>query len=333
MTDTCTVVVCSPLEVEHVDRIRAVDPRVRVLHDPALIPTPRYVADHKGVHPVLDDAGRARWRSMLAEADVAFDFDWLEPAAMLDHAPRLRWVQATSSGIGQFVTKTPFPTDGPVLTTAAGVHSVPLAEFAVAGLLHFVKEIPSLQRLRSTHVWERYTTRLLAGRRVLVVGLGHVGREVARKLRALDVEVVGAGRPGGATRLPGIGPVVGTDQLDTVLPGVDAVVLACPLTPETRHLLDARRFALLPQGAILVNIARGGVVEESAMLDALRTGQLGGAALDVFASEPLDATAGAAFADVPNLILTPHIAGVTQESNVRVSAVTARAVRRHLTER
>ncbi len=89
----------------------------------------------------------------------------------------------------------------------------------------------------------------------------------------------------------------------------------------------------MPRGAILINAARGGIVDEAAVAAALRAGHLGGAALDVFDREPLDAQAGALFADVPNLILTPHIAGVTQESNVRVSAVTAQAVRRHLTER
>ena len=108
--------------------------------------------------------------------------------------------------------------------------------------------------------------------------------------------------------------------------------LHVPLTLETRGMIDAGAIARMPTGAILINAARGGVVDEAALVEALRAGHLGGAALDVFAREPVDAAAGGAFRDVPNLILTPHIAGVSQESNVRVSAVTARAVRRHLSE-
>jgi (S)-sulfolactate dehydrogenase len=110
------------------------------------------------------------------------------------------------------------------------------------------------------------------------------------------------------------------------------VALHVPLTAETRGLIDAAALARMPAGAVLINAARGGVVDAAAVAVALRSGHLGGAALDVFDREPLDAAAGAAFAGVPNLILTPHIAGVTQESNVRVSAVIAAAVRRHLAQ-
>jgi (S)-sulfolactate dehydrogenase len=108
------------------------------------------------------------------------------------------------------------------------------------------------------------------------------------------------------------------------------VSLHVPLTDATRNMLDATAIAGMKPGALLINAARGGVVDEGALCASLRSGQLGGAALDVFAREPVDATTGAQFADVPNLILTPHIAGVTEESNVRVSAVTAEAVARHL---
>jgi (S)-sulfolactate dehydrogenase len=103
-----------------------------------------------------------------------------------------------------------------------------------------------------------------------------------------------------------------------------------PLTDTTRNIIDAAAIAAMKRGSILINAARGGVVDEAALCAALKAGHLGGAALDVFAREPVDAVAGAAFADVPNLVLTPHIAGVTDESNVRVSAVTAEAVARHL---
>ncbi|WP_331303827.1 NAD(P)-dependent oxidoreductase [Methylobacterium oryzae] len=131
---------------------------------------------------------------------------------------------------------------------------------------------------------------------------------------------------------PAYGPVQ-REALDALIAESDVLSLHVPLTDRTRGLIDAAALARMPRGAILINAARGGVVDEAAVAASLRSGHLGGAALDVFDREPLDAAAGAVLADVPNLILTPHIAGVTQESNVRVSAVTAAAVRRHLTER
>jgi len=118
------------------------------------------------------------------------------------------------------------------------------------------------------------------------------------------------------------------------LPGLlavsDVVSLHVPFTDGTRNLIDAAALGAMPKGAVLINAARGGVVDEPALAAALKAGQIGGAALDVFAVEPLTAEAGAHFADTPNLILTPHIAGVTQEGNVRVSAVTVENVMRHL---
>jgi (S)-sulfolactate dehydrogenase len=118
--------------------------------------------------------------------------------------------------------------------------------------------------------------------------------------------------------------------LDGLLDGADAVSVHVPLVPETRHLISHEQLDLLAPGAVVVNTSRGGIVDEVAVVDALRSGRLGGAALDVFAAEPVDAASGAQFVDVPNLILTPHIAGITVESNERVSELTAANVRRSL---
>ncbi|MCX4198412.1 hypothetical protein OMR07_25360, partial [Methylobacterium organophilum] len=166
-----------------------------------------------------------------------------------------------------------------------------------------------------------------------------VARETARRAAALGMAVaahdpfVAADDPAWTqTWTPASGPVERT-ALDALIAGSDVLSLHVPLTDATRGLIDAAALARMPTGAILINAARGGIVDEAAVAAALRSGHLGGAALDVFEREPLDAAAGAVFAGVPNLILTPHIAGVTRESNVRVSAVTAAAVRRHLTER
>jgi glyoxylate/hydroxypyruvate reductase A len=318
-SDATTVVIASPLEPEHVARIAAV-PGVRVLHDPELIPAPQHEADHRGVHPILDDARLTAWRGLLTQADVLLDFDWHDADRLREHAPALQWVQATSSGVAQVlhrfgITGTPDYR----ITTAAGVHAVPLAEFALTGVLFVVKELPMLRSLQSKRHWQRYTARQLAGLTATVVGLGAVGRESARLLAAAGMRVTAVGRDGRSYDVVGAERIVGMTQLDAVLPETDALVLCCPLTPETRGLLDTRRFALLRQDAALVNIARGGVVDEPALLAALESGRLGGAALDVFAAEPLPDDSPLWERD--DVIVSPHSASTVSQENARITDI------------
>jgi phosphoglycerate dehydrogenase-like enzyme len=319
------VLIGSALEAGHVTRIAAVDPAVEVLYAPELLPTTRYAADHHGPPRDLSEADLERWRSMRAAADVSFDFDWLDPAAMAANCPRLRWVQASSSGIGQFIERSGLGDSDITFTTAAGVHAIPLAEFALTGVLYFVKELPYLARRQSARSWERYTTRQLAGRRVTVVGLGQVGRKTCELFTALGAEVVGVARYADA---PGAATVVAVDAIDEVLPHSDAIVLCCPLTPETRGLLSARRLRLLPPGAIVVNIARGPVIDEPAMIEALADGHLGGAFLDVAAVEPLPAESP--LWDMPNVLISPHSASTVDAENGTLTSLFCDNLRRWL---
>src|SRR3954451_291262 len=166
------------------------------------------------------------------------------------------------------------------------------------------------------------------GRTLGLIGFGSIARETASRARALGMRIIATD--------PFVGPEapawtkhdVERVDLDTLLASADAVSLHVPLNAETRNLIDTRRLQQMNPGAILLNAARGGVVDEAALAAALKAGRIKGAALDVFAEEPL--RAGSPLADAPNLIVTPHIAGVTGESNMRVSAVTGRNVRRML---
>ncbi|HEY1571163.1 MAG TPA: D-2-hydroxyacid dehydrogenase [Pseudonocardiaceae bacterium] len=307
-----TVLIASFLEPELVDRIRSTWDG-EVLYEPALLPRPRYVADHSGVKPELDAVGEARWRDLLARAEISFDFDWWQPDRMPDNCPKLRWVQATSAGIGGFVRRYGLDAADVVFTTAAGTHAVPLTEFAVTGTLYLIKGVPELLDRQRRHNWERYTTRALHGRRVTVVGLGHVGRHTAATFAALGTHVIGVTRPGGSTPdLPGV-TVIDTDELDAVLPATDVLVLATPLTPRTEHLIDRRRFDLLPDGAIVVNVARGPVIDQAALVDVLATGRLGGAALDVTDPEPLPADSP--LWDRADVLISPHSASTLVGEN------------------
>jgi glyoxylate/hydroxypyruvate reductase len=313
------VLIASPLEPAQVARIEAADPRVSVLYEPGLLPEPRYPADHAGVPRRLTESERERWARLRRQADVSFDFDWQAPAEMPASCPRLRWVQATSAGIGGFVERTGLAASSLIFTTAAGVHATPLAEFALLGLLYFAKGMPALAAAKAGRHWERYATGQLAGTRAVVVGLGAIGSRVAGLLSAAGVEVCGAGRPGRSYDVPGVTSYTATDRLAEVLPQAGALVLACPLTSQTRLLIGARELALLPPGAVLVNIARGPVVDEEALIAALRSGHLGGAFLDVFATEPLPAASP--LWELPNVVISPHSASTVATENEAITSL------------
>jgi len=322
------VLIASALEAEHVQRIAGVDQSVEILYAPEILPLPRYTADHHGPKRDLTEAQMDRWRSMLSSADVSFDFDWWAPANMPRNCPNLRWVQATSSGIGAFMDRTGLNTSDIVFTTAAGVHAIPLTEFALLGVLYFLKGVPALTQWQKAHQWERYTTRSLTGKRVTVVGLGEVGRHVARVFSALGAEVWGVGRDGAAYTLPSAAGVVALSDLDDILPATYALVLCCPLTPDTQGLITEHRLRCLPAGAVVVNIARGQVIDEPALVRALEDHHLGGACLDVFATEPLPADSP--LWDMNNVIISPHSASTVERENVALADLFCDNLRRWL---
>jgi phosphoglycerate dehydrogenase-like enzyme len=323
-----SILIASPLEPEPVERIAAAAPgRIAVVYEPELLPVPRYVADHQGRPRTLSAAQRERWLSHLRAADILFDFDWLAPERLLEHAPRLRWVQGTSAGIGGLLRRTGLIDSGLLFTTAAGVHGGPLAEFVLLALLYFHRDVPRLQRLQREHRWQRHTNKELAGSRALVVGLGAVGRILAHRLAALGLEVWGTRRTLAAPP-EGVRRVLPLRDLKAVLGQIDALVLACPLTPETTGLIGAAELAALPEGALLVNVARGPVVDEPALVEALRGGRLCGAALDVATIEPL--SADSPLWDLPNVLISPHSASTVHAENGRIVDLFLENLRRYL---
>lgn len=326
--DPVPVIIASPLEPELVERIRRVDPVLEVLYDPQLLATPRYAGDHAGEFSVLTPEQDRRWHDMLAQAQISFDFDRREPDRAHVNFPALQWVQATSAGLGQVLPRFSLDLDRVVVTTAAGVHADPLSEFVIASLLYFVKGIPHLRRWQDKHEWTRYTSENLTGKRVLIIGLGHVGRASARKLAALGVDVVAAVRPGGTRTAPGVSSVVDFSSVREVLGTVDALVLACPLTPETEGLISAECLAAMRPGALIVNIARGQVVDEEALIDNLRNERLGGAALDVATTEPLPADSP--LWELDNVLISPHSASTVREENQLITDLFCTNLRRWL---
>lgn len=312
-----TIAIASPLEEEQVDRIRAFAPdRYVVAHEPDLLPRPRYAADHIGAPYTLTTEQSRRWAAILSKADILFDFDKTDPARLPETAPRLTWVQATSAGIGEFLVKTGLSGSRITFTTAAGVHGRALAEFAMLGLLYFFRGVPHLEAVKKAHHWERYTVRGLEGARLLLIGLGSVGREVARQAAFGGVEVIGMGRSAAQQPPEGVSRMIDRTDLRATLATCDALVLSCPLTAETRLLIDRPEIDAFKPGMVLVNIARGGVINEREMTSALQDGRIAGAALDVFETEPLP-TENPLW-DLPNVIISPHSASTVAAENRRI---------------
>jgi phosphoglycerate dehydrogenase-like enzyme len=328
--ESVTVTIASYLEPEHVRRIAAVDPRVHVRYAPDLLAPPRFAADHTG-RPEFRRTPEQEHRFLehLAAADVLYDVDRALAARLPELAPRLRWIQFTSSGVGPFVLKNGLNRPEWQLTNAAGIHAVPLAEHALLSLLYFWKDVPARLRDQRAHVWERYAGRELRGATVLVVGMGAVGQEVARTCRANGLRVIGMRRsPVADPAALHADAVVAPDRLLEVLPTVDAVVLIAPHTPETEGMFGADAFTAMKPGSVLINIARGQLVDEAALVAALRSGHLGGAAIDVATVEPL-ATESPLW-DLPNVFITAHSASTVDTENERLTDLFCDNLRRFL---
>lgn len=311
------ILIASPLEDEHVARIRAFDAKsYEVIHAPELLGIPRYTADHVGRPRDLSAADMERWSDLLAEADILWDFERTGAENLPKTAPKLKWVQATSSGIGEFLRRTRLDQSGIAFTTASGVHARPLAEFTMLGLLYFFRDVPYLTARKAEHHWERYTVQGLDGARVLVVGLGALGQAVARDLSMFGCEVWGTRRTAGKPAPEGVARVIPNSEIRQALSQVDALVLACPATDETRGLIDRKSVEALKPGAVIVNISRGSVIDEPAMLEGLVSGRIKGAALDVFAVEPLPKDSP--MWDLPNVLISPHSASTVHAENSRI---------------
>ena len=213
--------------------------------------------------------------------------------------PKVRWIQVCSSGVEHVVHAIPAHV---TLTNASGVHANAIAEMAILAMLAHAKQLRRRFEEQQKHAYVALPCRELRGSAVCVVGAGNIGSEVARIAKALGMKTIGVRREARPTE--GFDRVFASSNLAEALPLADYVVLACPLTPETAQLLNAERFRYVKPGAYLINVSRGGLVNEPAMIDCLRSGQLSGAYLDAFVDEPLPATSP--LWDLPTATLTPH---------------------------
>jgi glyoxylate/hydroxypyruvate reductase len=330
------VLIASPLEAGLAARIEAADPRAEVLFEPDLLPPARYPGDHRG-DPAFGRGpeAEARWRALLGRAEVLFGVpgdsaeDLAEVVATL---PRLRWVHATSAGAGEQVRKAGLPAEAlerVTITTSSGVHAVPLAEFAILGLLAIAKDLPRFVEGQRARAWPetRRPLRELSGRTLFLVGLGDIGRETARLGKAFGMRTVGFRRTGGPPPAH-VDEVHGPQRLAELAGRADAMVVSLPLTGQTAGMIDRTTIEALPPSCIFVNVGRGGVVDEPALVDALRGRRIAGAVLDVFATEPLPDSSP--LWSLPNVLVTPHAVALSARENERIVELFVDNLRRYL---
>ena len=329
-----TIFISTPLESEHVERIRSVAPdRLSVIYETDLFPPTRYTADHHGKSGSYRTPEQEhRWRENISRADIFWDFPskGVDGTGGIDFAPNVKWVQTTSSGVGQLVANLGLQHKDILVTTASGVHAGPLAEFFLLGVLMHYKRLAYLKSEQKNHGWERYCGDDLNGKVLAIVGAGNVGRQIAEagrflgmRVTALDVELA----PDRAGEL-GFEKIYPSTGLHQMLAKADVVVLCIPHTPDTERLIDGQAFGAMKEGVVFVNISRGQVVDEPALIEALESGRVGFAALDVFAVEPLPQDSP--LWDMPNVLVSPHSASTVASENAKITDIFCHNLRCYL---
>jgi phosphoglycerate dehydrogenase-like enzyme len=265
---------------------------------------------------------KERLADELRDAEIFYGFHTGE---VFRGAERLRWIQTTAAGIEQLLDPV-LAERGVQVTNASGVHAGPVAETAWAMTLALTRGLPTYFRQQQSHQWERQGLTDLDGATAGIIGLGGIGRRYARVAAAFGMRVIAVDRH--EPRKPDfVESLSGLDRLDDLLAESDFVLVSCPYTPETHHLINRDRLSKMKPTAFLVNIARGGIVDEAALIEALRAGRLAGAGLDVCETEPLPADSP--LWDVPNLVLTPHCAGLSAHRKRRLTELFCANLKRY----
>lgn len=277
-------------------------------------------------------------KPLLGDVEILYTI-WF-PFDPTEVAPRLKWIQLSTAGVDHLLNS-PVMKSQVIITTTSGIHAVPIAEHVFAMMLSLVKRLPLALENQKHREWPSYFSEELRDKTVGIIGYGSIGREVARLAKAFGMTVFATKRhveinTDKGYRLPGVGDPEGAlvdklypnSSLREMISLCDFVVISAPLTPETYHMIGPEELAAMKPSAYLINIARGAIVDEAALVEALRTGKIAGAALDVFEKEPLPPESP--LWDLPNVILTPHVSAATPRYNDRATALFAENLRRYL---
>lgn len=316
-------VVAVPLPEELCRLIEDLEPRLEVIRDHSLEHPARWPADWPGdPDHVRTPQQQAAFDAMVDSADVLFGIPDVDAGALARTVaanPRLRWVMTTAAGGGAQVKAAELPRadlDRLVFTTSAGVHGGPLAEFAVFAVLAGAKGLPRLLADQRSRTWpDRWEMQQIDEMTVLVVGLGGIGAECARRFHALGAQVWGTTRSG--QPVDGVDRLIPLDDLIDAVAQVDAIVVTLPGTAQTHHLIGRDVLAAVKPGAIVTNVGRGTVIDESALLAALDDERVAFAGLDVFEQEPLDDASP--LWTHPRVLVSPHTAALSSKEEERIA--------------
>ncbi|MDO8530693.1 MAG: D-2-hydroxyacid dehydrogenase [Dehalococcoidia bacterium] len=312
-----------------IERIRRDHPALRVVDASA---DWTLVAGFKTIPPVAGAAWEAasqRLNKSLAEAEIIYSLQYI-PLDLKAHAPKLRWIHFGGTGID--LTQGSDIHDGSLLlTNSRGALAVPIAEWVVTLMLMLAKQTRALEENQRRKRWERRDVGDLAGRTIGVLGLGNIGSATARLCKAFGMRVL-ATRRSCARRGPGddgfTDEMFPPDQLHEMLAQCDFVAITLPSTPETRHIIGERELRALKPTAYIVNVGRGSLIDEPALIRALQEGRIVGAGLDVFEEEP--PAPDNPLWSMPNVIVTPHMAGATVSHDDLVAAILLDNIRRYM---
>jgi D-2-hydroxyacid dehydrogenase (NADP+) len=244
----------------------------------------------------------------ISNADILVTFGTMVTDRVLQEASKLRWVQALGSGVDGIINSPSLRSDV-IVTNIHGIHGAAVSEAAIAAMLALSRNLPRVVRNQDRHRWERWPARLLDGKTVGILGIGAIAQALAPKCKALGMTVVGISSAKRA--VAGLDRTYGRDELVAAVADFDYLVVLTPYSPETRNIVGAAVFSAMKPTSYFINVARGGVVDEDALIRALENGQIAGAALDVFNQEPLPENHQ--FWSMKNVIVTPHLGGYYDE--------------------
>jgi len=335
-----SVILAFGLPEELVTPIREVSPRLRVVRlsggQRRAYRSGRAIwyayAEQRRPEKETDQEAEANLARILAEAEVLFTSP-LMPANITDRAPKLRWVQLTSAGV-DWLLDGDLAKSGVTLTTASGIHAVPISEYVMGVMLAFAKGLPGAIRAQAERTWRPYLAEELYDKTIGIVGLGAIGGYVAKLAKADGMRVLAVRR---SAERRSTGDEAGFSDVDELLPPADLpyllsesdyIVIAVPLTAESRGLIGERELRAMKPTARIINIARGPIIDEAALVRALKEKWIGGAALDVFEHEPLPPESE--LWGMENVILTPHISGGTPVYMERAVELFCDNLRRYL---
>jgi phosphoglycerate dehydrogenase-like enzyme len=298
--DKINVMVVSVIDEEYLCQIDAVSPRIKVLNAANIWNLPDMITDKHAA-----DCTRPEYEAMLARAEVIYGYRL--PPNVIARAPRLKWIQGMLAGAEHIITDE-IVQSRVILTNMRGIHSSPVSEVALEMMLLLAKQAPLCFQAKQEKKWQRFVPVLFRSQTVGVVGLGHIGKEIARLSKAFGARVLAADisfKKKTSARNVDVAFPIG--QLASLLAESDFVVLSLPFTPETNKIIGEKQLKTMKPTAYLVNVGRGPTVDEEALIRALEEGWIAGAGLDVFTTEPLPVDHK--LWELPNVFFSPHISG------------------------